>query len=86
MVTIEGLLSYNWSVTALAIAYVTAEFVYLWSVNSEGALISVISILRRTNLIMVFALSAILLHENNIREKTFAIGVVLLGICLVILN
>ena len=85
-ITLKGLMSENWSITALAIAYVTAEFVYLWSVNSEGALISVISILRRTNLIMVFGLSAILLRENNIPQKTMAIGVVLLGICLVILN
>ncbi len=35
---------------------------------------------------MVFALSAILLRENNIPQKTVAIVVVLIGICLVILN
>lgn len=85
-VTFRGLLTENWAITALAVAYVVAEFVYLWSVNSEGALISVISILRRTNLIMVFALSALLLRENNVPQKIVAIGVVLMGICLVILS
>jgi len=85
-VTFNGLLTRNWAITALAVAYVVAEFIYLWSVNSEGALISVISILRRTNLIMVFALSALLLRENNVPQKIVAIGVVLMGICLVILS
>jgi drug/metabolite transporter (DMT)-like permease len=85
-ISFKGLLSENWALTALAVTYVAAEFVYLWAVNTEGALISVISVLRRTNLIMVFGLSALLLHENYVRQKIAAIVVVLMGILLVALN
>lgn len=83
---VRSLIGRNWAIPAIAVFYVVAEYVYLWSVNSEGALISVISILRRTNLIMVFALSAIFLQENFILRKSVAICGVLVGIVLVILN
>jgi len=83
---IRSLLSRNWAIPAIAITYVVAEFVYLWSVNIDGAQISVISILRRTNLTMVFGLSAIFLRENYIGRKIVAILGVLLGIALVIIR
>lgn len=81
---VRSLLTRNWAVPAIAATYILAEFVYLWSVNSEGAMISVISILRRTNLIMVFGLSAIFFHENFVSRKILAISGLLIGIALVI--
>ncbi len=48
--------------------------------------ISVISVLRRTNLVMVFALSALFLRENFIGQKVLAIFGVLVGIALIILD
>lgn len=81
-----GLLARNWAVPAIAFAYILAEFIYLAAVQTEGALISVISMLRRTNLVMVFALSAIFFSEPFVRQKTFAIAGVLLGIILTVLN
>jgi drug/metabolite transporter (DMT)-like permease len=83
---IRSIFGRNWAIIAISITYVIAEFVYLWSVNGEGAMISVISILRRTNLIMVFGLSAIFLKENFILQKSFAISGVLVGITLVLLS
>jgi len=83
---IRSLLGRNWPIIAIAVFYVGAEFIYLWAVNTEGALISVISILRRTNLVMVFGLSAIFFRENFIGQKSLAIGGVLLGICIVVLS
>ena len=83
---LSSLLKRNWAVPAIAFTYILAEFIYLASVQSEGALISVISVLRRTNLIMVFALSAIFFKENFIKQKTVAIVGVLVGIFLTILH
>lgn len=83
---LSSLLKRNWAVPAIAFTYILAEFIYLASVQSEGALISVISVLRRTNLIMVFALSAIFFKENFIKQKTVNIVGVLVGIALAILH
>ncbi len=81
-----SLLRRNWAVPAIAFAYVLAEYIYLAAVKQDGALISVISVLRRTNLVMVFALSALFFQERYIRQKTLAIAGVLLGIVLTILH
>lgn len=83
---IGSMLTRNWAIPMIAVTYVAAEFIYLWSVTIDGALISVISILRRTNLIMVFGLSAIFLAESNIVRKVVAIAGVLAGITLVIVR
>ena len=83
---VVSLLRYNWPVPAIAFAYVLAEYIYLAAVQMDGALISVISVLRRTNLVMVFALSALFFAERFIRQKIVAIGGVLLGIVLTILH
>lgn len=79
-----SLLGRHWAVPAIALAYVLAEYVYLAAVQQDGALISVISVLRRVNLVMVFALSALFLRERFIRQKSLAIGGVLLGIVLMV--
>lgn len=81
-----SLLRRNWAVPAIAFAYVLAEYIYLAAVQQEGALISVISVLRRTNLVMVFALSTLFFRENYIWRKTLAIAGVLLGIVLTIVH
>jgi len=73
-----------WPVVAIAVSYVVAEYIYLAAVQVEGAMISVISVLRRTNLVMVFGLSAWLLQERFIRHKTVAMAGVLAGIGLMV--
>ncbi|SFD63925.1 DMT family transporter [Paracidovorax konjaci] len=83
---VASLVRRNWAVPAIAFAYVLAEYIYLAAVQMEGALISVISVLRRTNLVMVFALSALFFQERFIRQKTFAIAGVLLGIVLTVMH
>ena len=80
--TLRGLFTRHWAIPAIALAYVAAEYLYLTAVQTEGALISVISVLRRTNLVMVFGLSALFFQERFIREKTLAMGGVLAGIVL----
>ncbi|CAM3424814.1 DMT family transporter [Paracidovorax anthurii] len=83
---ISSLLRRNWAVPAIALCYVLAEYIYLAAVQMDGAQISVISVLRRTNLVMVFVLSALFFTERFIRQKIVAIGGVLLGIVLTILH
>lgn len=83
---VVSLLRHNWAVPAIAFAYVLAEYIYLTAVQMDGALISVISVLRRTNLVMVFALSALFFTERFIRQKIVAIGGVLCGIVLTVLH
>ncbi|CAN7185882.1 EamA family transporter [Acidovorax sp.] len=85
-VSLRGLFTRHWAVPAIALAYLAAEYLYLAAVQTEGAMISVISVLRRTNLVMVFGLSALFFQERFIRQKTLAIAGVLAGIVLTLWN
>lgn len=78
----KGLFTRHWAIPAIALAYVAAEYIYLSAVRMDGAMISVISVLRRTNLVMVFGLSALFFQERFIVHKSMAIAGVLLGIAL----
>jgi bacterial/archaeal transporter family protein len=82
----KSLLRENWAIPAIAITYIIAEFVYLWALKQDGAMISVLSMLRRTNLVMVFLLSAIFFRELYLKQKSLAIGGVVAGIGLIILR
>lgn len=82
----RSLLRRNWAIPAIALAYVLAEYIYLAAVQMDGALISVISVLRRTNLVMVFLLSALFFTERFVRHKIVAISGVLAGIALTVLR
>lgn len=80
------LLSRFWPVPLLGAAYIIAEYIYLSAVQIDGAMISVISVLRRTNLVMVFVLSALFFRERFIEQKMLAIGGVLVGIVLTLVH
>ncbi|EJE48689.1 EamA-like transporter family [Acidovorax sp. CF316] len=84
--SLRGLFTRHWAVPAIALAYVAAEYLYLAAVQTEGAMISVISVLRRTNLVMVFGLGALFLRERFIAQKSLAIAGVLAGIVLTLWN
>ena len=84
--SLRGLFTRHWAVPAIALAYLAAEYLYLAAVQTEGAMISVISVLRRTNLVMVFGLGALFFQERFIRQKTLAIAGVQAGIVLTLWN
>ncbi len=73
----------HWSIPMIGITMVVAEFIYLAAYNCNGALAAVLSILRRTNLIVVFAVGALFFLEKNTLRKSFAIAGVVLGISII---
>lgn len=59
-----------------------ADFAYFTAVASEGALISVISPLRRASIIIPFAFGIVSLKEENWRGKALCIAAIVVGVCL----
>ncbi|MCS2608487.1 DMT family transporter [Halomonas dongshanensis] len=79
----NGIKNFNIAVILVGITMVVAEFVYLSSVNIEGAMIAVISILRRTNLVVVYFVGALIFKEKNRGRKFLCITGVVFGIIIV---
>ena len=67
---------WRWSIPAIGLFLVLADFTYFYALSYPDSMISVISALRRGGVLVAFVTGALLFHENNIRRK----GIYLLGI------
>jgi transporter family protein len=69
---------------AVGVLLVIADALYFRSLAIPGALVSVVSTLRRTNVVLSFALGAIVFGERNRLPKAAALAGILVGIVLLV--
>jgi bacterial/archaeal transporter family protein len=67
---------WRWSIPMIGLFLVISDFLYFYAIDIDGSLISVITALRRSGVIISFALGGMIFHEKNVRIK----GWLLLGI------
>ena len=73
-------LIWRWSIPMISIFLGLADFCYFTSLAQEGALIAVVSMIRRGSVIVSFAFGALLLREKNLKSKAFDVLLILLGL------
>ena len=73
---------WHWSILLFSIFLSLADYVYFYSLSLDGALISVVSMVRRSSVLVSFALGALLFHEKNLRSKAIDLALVLLSMFL----
>jgi transporter family protein len=71
---------WRWSIPMISIFLGLADFCYFTSLAQEGALIAVVSMIRRGSVIVSFAFGALLLREKNLKSKAFDVLLILLGL------
>jgi transporter family protein len=77
---------WRWTIAAIGVTLVIADFLYFWSISIEGSMISIISNLRRSSVMVTFVLGAILFREKNLKEKGIYLVGILAGILLITLG
>ena len=70
---------WRWSIPLISLFLSAADFVYFYSLSYDDALISVVSMVRRSSVVVSFLCGALLFHEKNLRSKAVDLGLVLLG-------
>jgi len=75
---------WRWIIPMIGICLLVADFLYFFALGKEGALISVISPLRRCAVLVTFLGGILALKEKNFRPKFACILILLTGV--VILN
>lgn len=73
----------DWMIILIALFITAADFLYFTALDQEGALLSVISMIRRSSVIVPFIFGALVFKEKNVRLKAIDMAVMLLGICLI---
>ena len=67
------------SIILISIFLSAADFVYFYALSVPGAMISIVSMIRRGSVVVSFLFGAAVLREKNLRSKAVDLALVLLG-------
>lgn len=70
---------WHWSILLISLFLSAADFVYFHALSLDGALISVVSMVRRGSVIVSFLFGAMVFREKNLKSKAIDLLLVLLG-------
>ena len=76
------LFRWRWSILLISVLLSAADYVYFYSLSLDGALVSVVSMVRRSSVVVSFMLGALLFREKNLRSKAIDLALVLLSMLL----
>ena len=71
---------WDWAIIGVSVFLSTADFMYFYSLSLPGAMISIVSMIRRGSVIVSFLFGAAVFHEKNLKAKTLDLLLVLLGL------
>ena len=77
---------WDWTLVAIAVLITGADMLYFFSLKEDGALLSVISLIRRSSVIVTFFLGGLLFKEKNIGQKALALALMLAGVTALMLG
>lgn len=75
---------WDWLLVGIAIFITGADMLYFFALKQEGALLSIISLIRRCSVVVTFALGAVVFKENKIKEKSLDLAVLLVAMGLLL--
>ena len=68
--------SWRWSIVLVSVFLTIADFVYFYALTDSDAMISIVSMVRRSSVLVSFAGGVLFFHEKNLKGK--AIDLVLI--------
>ncbi len=79
-------LKWRWTIPAIAILLIFADFLYFAALNDPNSLIAVVSTIRRGSVIVTFILGAWLFKERNLARKAIFLAGILAGLVILLLS
>ncbi|MBP9998731.1 MAG: EamA family transporter [Bacteroidales bacterium] len=77
---------WDWLLILIAVLITCADALYFFAIKQEGSMLSVISLIRRSSVIITFMAGAFLYKENNIRSKAVILVVLTAGMTMLMLG
>lgn len=75
----EAQFHWSWHIIGISVFLCFADFVYFYSLSFDGAMISVVSMIRRSSVVVSFLFGALAFHEKNLKSKVVDLAFVLVG-------
>ena len=73
---------WTWTIPLISLFLSAADFVYFYALGQDGAMISVVSMIRRGSVVVSFLFGALLFREKNLRAKALDLLLVILSMLL----
>lgn len=77
---------WRWSIPMIGFFLLIGDYLYFYSISFPESLISIISLVRRSNVVIVFVFGALFFKEQNVRKKGFYLVGILLGLILLVMG
>ena len=71
---------WKWSIPLISIFISFSDFAYFYALTFPGALLSVMSMIRRSSVVISFLCGALIFHEKNLKSKALDLLLVLLAL------
>lgn len=70
---------WRWSIVLISVFLTAADMAYFYALSCPGAMIAVVSMIRRSSVIVSFMFGALMFRERNLRSKAIDLLFVLIG-------
>ena len=77
---------WRWTIPLISLFVSCADFCYYHALDMEGAMIAIVSMIRRSSVIVTFLCGALLFGERNLRTKALDLALIIIGMILLALG
>ena len=74
---------WSWAIPFISLFICMADFAYYTSLSDPDSMISVVSLVRRSSVIISFICAALIFRERNLRAKALDLLLILIGMVLI---
>ena len=71
--------TWRWNIIFISVFLCVADWVYFYALSDPDSMISIVSMIRRSNVLVTFAAGALFFHEKNLKNKAIDLLLVLIG-------
>ncbi len=71
--------TWRWNIIFISIFLCMADWIYFYALTFPDSMISIVSMVRRSNVLITFAAGALFFHEKNLKSKAIDLVLVLFG-------
>jgi len=77
---------WKWNIIFISVFLIIADWIYFYALSFPDSMISIVSMIRRSNVLVTFAAGALFFHEKNLKNKAIDLFLVLLGMIFIYLG
>lgn len=77
---------WKWNIIFISVFLLAADWIYFYALTFPDSMISIVSMIRRSNVLITFTAGALFFHEKNLKNKAIDLFLVLLGMIFIYLG